>query len=336
MKILLLEWECEEMLFPNEQRKKRGRHPSSAFKNRNSNTSQRQTRIFIFGCNFLLGGLKASNFIKGGITMKEIELNNGVDIPIVGSGTNTYGKEGNQYTGALRGDTEEIDWAIANGYRHFDSAQLYNNEEVLGEGLKKSSVSREEFFITTKLNTREGYKGKDWVHAEIKKSLEKLQTDYVDLFLIHFPWDNLDENLAAWTILEDYYHLGVFDAIGVSNFNEEQLDHILEYGKIKPAVNQIESHTGKWNDELIAYNKKNNIATIAWSPLRVADESTKQTLEEIGRNYGKTFAQVLLRYQIERDVIVIPKSHNQERQAQSLDIFDFALSEADRARIATL
>ena len=268
--------------------------------------------------------------------MQNIQLNNGLEIPIIGSGTNTYGKEDNQYTGALRGDTQEIDWAIASGYRHFDSAQLYNNEEVLGEGIKKSSIPREDFFITTKLNTREGFGGIDWVHTEIEKSLEKLQTEYVDLFLIHFPWDNKDEILEAWTILEDYYSRGVFRAIGVSNFNEEQLDYILEHGKIKPAVNQIESHTGKWNDTLIAYNNEKNIATVAWSPLRVVDENAKQVLEEIGRSYGKTFAQVLLRYQIERDVIVIPKSHNQERQAQSLDIFDFSLTEVDRARIAAL
>ena len=268
--------------------------------------------------------------------MKNIKLNNDVEIPIVGSGTNTYGKEGNQYSGALRGDTQEIDWAIENGYRHFDSAQVYYNEEVVGKGLKKSSLPREDFFITTKLNTFKGFGGADWAHAEIEKSLEKLQTDYVDLFLIHCPWDNHDEMLEAWNILEDYYNRGVFRSIGVSNFKKEHLDLILENGKIKPAVNQIESHVGKWNEELIAYNKGNNIATVAWSPLGGIDENAKQVLEEIGNQYGKTYAQVVLRYQIERDVIVIPKSHNKDRQAQSLDIFDFELTANDRERIAAL
>lgn len=268
--------------------------------------------------------------------MKFIKLNNDVDIPIIGSGTNTFGKEENQYSGALRGDTQEIDWAIENGYRHFDSAQLYNNEEVLGEGLKKSALPREESFITTKLNSRNGFGGADWARAEIEKSLEKLQTDYVDLFLIHFPWDNNDEILEAWEILEDYYNRGVFRAIGVSNFEKEQLDLILEKGKIKPTVNQIASHVGKWNDELIDYNKSHDIATVAWSPLRGIDENAKQVLEEIGNQYGKTYAQVILRFQIERDVIVIPKSHNKERQAQSLDIFDFELTANDRERIAAL
>lgn len=268
--------------------------------------------------------------------MENIKLNNDVEIPIIGSGTNTYGKEGNQYTGALRGDTEEIDWAIENGYRHFDSAQLYNNEEVVGKGLKKSSLPREDFFITTKLNTRKGFNGADWAQAEIEKSLDKLQTDYFDLFLIHFPWDNQDEMLEAWSILEDYYNRGLFKAIGVSNFEKDHLELILENCKIKPAVNQIESHVGKWNEELIAIHKDNDIATIAWSPLRGIDENAKQVLEEIGKPYGKTAAQVVLRYQIERNVIVIPKSHNKNRQAQSLDIFDFELTAVERERVAAL
>ena len=136
--------------------------------------------------------------------------------------------------------------------------------------------------------------------------------------------------------MEDYYNRGVFKTIGVSNFTKEHLDLLLKNGKIKPAVNQIASYVGKWNEELIAYNKGNGIATVAWSPLRGIDENAKQVLEEIGDQYGKTFAQVVLRYQIERDVIVIPKSHNKDRQAQSLDIFDFELSENDRERIAAL
>ncbi|MHA6260613.1 aldo/keto reductase family protein [Sporosarcina sp. CAU 1771] len=268
--------------------------------------------------------------------MKDLTLNNGIDIPIVGSGTNTYGKEGNQYAGALRGDTEEIDWAIENGYRHFDSAQKYRNEEVLGQGIKKSSLPREEFFITTKLNTFEGFGGTDWAHAEIEKSLEKLQTDYIDLFLIHNPWDDHAEILEAWRILEDYHNRGVFKSIGVSNFKKEHLDIILENGSVPPAVNQIKSQVGNWNEELIDYNKKSDIATVAWSPLGGIDENAKQVLEEIGNPYGKTYAQVVLRYQIERDVIVIPKSHHIDRQAQSLDIFDFELTASERDRIAQL
>lgn len=268
--------------------------------------------------------------------MKERTLNNGIAIPIVGSGTNTYGKEGNQYRGALRGDTQEIDWAIENGYRHFDCAQAYNNEEVVGEGIRKSSVLREDFFITTKLNTFEGFGGADWARAEIDKSLEKLQTDYMDLFLLHAPWEQDAEMLEAWRILEDYYNRGVFKSIGVSNFKKEHLDLLLEKGNVLPAVNQIKSQVGHWNDDLIAYDKMHGIATVAWSPLGGIDEKARKVLDEIGQPYGKTYAQIVLRYQIEQDVIVIPKSHNKERQAQSLDIFDFELTASDRGRIAEL
>jgi len=142
--------------------------------------------------------------------------------------------------------------------------------------------------------------------------------------------------LEAWRILEDYYDRGVFKSIGVSNFNKEQLDLILENGKVKPAVNQIESHVGKWNEELIAYHKDKGIASVAWSPLGGIDDKAKQALQEIGRQYGKTFAQVVLRYQIEQHIIVIPKSHDKDRQAQSLDIFDFELTASERERIAAL
>lgn len=268
--------------------------------------------------------------------MKFVTLNNDLKIPIVGSGTNTFGKLDNQYQNELRGDTEEVDWAIENGYRHFDAATLYNNEEVVGEGIKKSGIPREDFFITTKLNTRVAYEGIDQVHKAIENSLEKLQTDYFDLYLIHFPLDDKDHILEVWAVLEEYYERGVFKSIGVSNFDEEQLQLILDNGRVKPSANQIKSNMGDWNEPLIEFHNLHNIATIAWGPLGGIDDEKKTVLEEIGEKYGKTYAQVVLRYQIERDVIVIPKSHNKERQAQSLDIFDFELTADDRARIDEL
>lgn len=268
--------------------------------------------------------------------MENIQLNNGINMPIVGSGSNTFGKEGNSFSGELRKDTQEVDWAIENGYHHFDSAQIYGNETVIGKGLKKSDLPRDDFFITTKLNTMNGFGGEEWARNAIETSLDHLETDYVDLFLIHFPWDNDDEILEAWKILEDYYNRGVFKAIGVSNFKQKHLDIILNKGDVKPAANQIESHIGKWNDELIAYNKEQDIATIAWGPLSEANGESRQVLEEIAEQYGKTYTQVVLRYQIERGVSVIPKSHDKNHQAQSIDLFDFQLSETDRKRIASL
>lgn len=268
--------------------------------------------------------------------MRFVTLNNDLQIQIVGSGTNTFGKVENQYQNELRGDTNEVDWAIENGYRHFDSAALYNNEEVVGEGIRKSGIPRKEFFITTKLNTKEDYKGITQVKEAIEESLRKLQTDYLDLYLIHFPLENNDHIMEIWGVLEDYYERGVFKSIGVSNFSEDQLDLILVQGKVKPSVNQIKSNIGDWNDPLIEFHNENGIATVAWGPLGGIDDDKKKVLEEIGEKYGKTYAQVVLRYQVERNVIVIPKSHNKERQAQSIDIFDFELTADDVARIEEL
>lgn len=268
--------------------------------------------------------------------MKEIKLNNGTTIPIIGSGTNTFGKVNREYNGPLNGDTTEVVMAIKNGYRHFDTAQVYRNEEILAKGLKKSKMPREDFFITTKLNTFEGYHGGDWAKAEIEKSLNKLESNYIDLFLIHSPWDNSDQMIEAWSILEEYYKAGTFKAIGVSNFEEKHLQVILENCKIKPAVNQIESHVGKWNDKLIDYSKDNGVDIVAWSPLKGITDSSRKVLDAIGNKYDKTYAQVVLRYQIERAVIVIPKSHNKKRQAQNLDIFDFELSDHEIEQISGL
>lgn len=268
--------------------------------------------------------------------MDYIELNNGIKIPMIGSGTNSFGKIDNLSSGELRGDSLEIDWAIESGYRHFDSAQVYRNEIVVGQGWKKSGIERSEFFITSKLKTVDGYRGDQWARESIAKSLENLQTDYIDLFLFHHPLESEEETVQVWRLLEEYYDKGVFSAIGVSNFQEHHLRPILEFCNIVPAVNQIESHVGKWNDALIQANKSHGIATVAWSPLAGINENNKKVLNEIGSKYGKSYAQVVLRYQIEREIIVIPKSHNKIRQAESLDIFDFELTKEDRERISKL
>lgn len=267
--------------------------------------------------------------------LETIILNNGLKMPIIGSGTNTFGKEGNQYSGALRGDVQEMEWAIENGYRHFDSAQIYFNEEVVGRGIQQSEMPREEFFITTKLNTYNGYPGDEAVHASIKSSLQKLQVETIDLFLIHFPWDNDEEIIRAWKILEDYYEQGIFKSIGVSNFNQEQLTLIFDHGQVKPAVNQIESHLGHWQNNLIEFHKENDIVTVAWSPLKgIQDDYPVVT--ELAKKYNKSVAQIVLRYQIQRGVVVIPKSHNKARQKESLMLFGFELAEEEMKKISNL
>lgn len=271
--------------------------------------------------------------------MEFVKLNNGVEMPILGTGTNTFGMIDNKYQGGLSGKAEEVVWAVENGYEHFDTAQTYGTEGVVAQGIRESGKNREDFFITTKLDSKEGrYHGVEYAHEAIKKSLELLDTDYIDLFLIHWPWDNQDEMVEAWKILEEYYDKGVFKAIGVSNFQREDLDLILEHGNVVPAANQIESHMGHWNDELIAYNQEKGIQTIAWSPLRgIKNESEGfSTLEEVAQAHGKTPAQVVLRYQIQRGVAVIPKSHNKGRQATNIDVFDFELTDEEMEKVSKL
>ena len=269
--------------------------------------------------------------------MEYIKLNTGIEIPIIGSGTNTFGKVNGDYTGDINNDTKELKDAIALGYRHFDTAIAYRNEAVVGKAINESGLMRSEFFITSKIPGRiEHYETEKAVRNSIQSSLKELDTDYIDLYLIHHPWDDLESILKVWRILEEAVDKGTLKAIGVSNFEEKELVYLTQHARIQPAVNQIESHPSHWNAELIKLTNKLNIIPEAWGPLsRVSDEA-KTTLSTIGNKYDKTWAQVILRYQIEQNIIVIPKSHNKERQAQNLDIFDFELTAQERDTISKL
>ncbi|MCD5003487.1 aldo/keto reductase [Enterococcus saccharolyticus] len=269
--------------------------------------------------------------------MEYVELNTGINIPIVGSGTNTFGKVNHDYMGEINGDTTELLDAISLGYRHFDTAIAYRNEAVVGRAIKESGLDRSEFFITSKIpGTEAYYKGEQDVQNGVEASLKALDTDYIDLYLIHHPWNDLEGILQVWKVLEEYVDKGVLKAIGVSNFEEKELTYLTDHARIQPAVNQIESHPGNWNADIIEKSFKLNVIPEAWGPLtRVSDEA-KAVLDEIGASYNKTWAQVILRYQVEQGIIVIPKSHNKERQAQNKDLFDFELTKAERERIAVL
>lgn len=269
--------------------------------------------------------------------MEFITLNTGIQMPIVGSGTNTFGKVDRQYMGEINHDTTELLAAIEAGYRHFDTAISYRNEEVVGKAVKESGIPREAFFLTSKIPGKPEHTNCEHAVLEaVTSSLYHLGTDYIDLYLIHHPWDNLEEMVLVWNILEKFVDQGTIKAIGVSNFNEKQLAYLLEHARMKPAVNQIESHPGKWNHDLIAFSLANEVIPEAWGPLtRVSDED-KKVLTTIGDTYGKTWAQVILRYQIERKVIVIPKSHDIQRQKENLAIFDFALTKEEREKISQL
>ena len=269
--------------------------------------------------------------------MEYYTLNNGIKIPAIGSGTNTFGKVDRRYMNEINHDTTEIDSAIRYGYRLFDTAIAYRNESVLGDAIQKSGLNRASFFITSKIpNKAENIETEEAIINSIQGSLKALNTDYIDLYLIHHPWDDNHDIVRVWNTLESYVDQGILKSIGVSNFSEQQLAFLLNHARIKPVVNQIESHPGNWQHELIAFSKSNQVIPQAWGPIsRVSDEA-KIILSEIGSKYNKTWAQVILRFQLERGVILIPKSHNEQRQKENLDIFDFELTENDKEVIYQL
>ena len=269
--------------------------------------------------------------------MNWITLNNNKQIPIIGSGTNTFGKVNNDYSADINFDTTELQSAITNGYRHFDTAISYRNEAVIGKAITESDVPREEFFITSKLPGKPEYtKDEATIDEAVKNSLEAFQTDYIDLYLIHHPWDNDEEMVATWKVLEKHAKAGILKSIGVSNFSKDQLQLILDNATIKPTVNQIKSHPGEWNHDVIEFGREHEVFAEAWSPLSGVSDANRERLNAIGEKYGKSWAQVVLNFQIDREVIVIPKSHNFDRQKSNLEVFDFELTEEEKQEIYNL
>lgn len=259
--------------------------------------------------------------------MEYFTLSNGFKLPKVGMGTNTFGKVNNDWGGEINMETKELLWAYENGYRLIDTAIGYRNEAVIGKSLKEANLPRKEIFVTSKIRASEEFiKDAATIEKWIQSSLDNIGS-YIDLYLIHHPAESNADNLRLWQHLEKHYKSGNFKSIGVSNFNEEQLDYLLKHAEIKPMVNQIESNPAKWNHALIKYCLKHNILPEAWGPLDPVPN--KDVLETIGKKYNKSWAQVLLRYQIQRGVLVIPKSHNKERQLQNITIFDFQLTQDD-------
>ena len=268
--------------------------------------------------------------------MDYIQLNDRTKMPLVGTGTNTFGKVDAEYRGELNGDFTPLETALEVGYRSIDTAISYRNEAGVGHTAANSGVKRSEVFLTTKIPTDDQYTiSEDAVHQTIEQSLDHFETDYLDLYLVHHPFDSVKRLKLVWSVLEEYYEKGILKSIGVSNFTEAMIEEMKSFAKVMPEVNQIQSNPTEWNDDLIAYLQKENIAVTAWSPLK-AEKAQRQQLAEIGQRYNKSWTQVLLRYHVQRGVVVIPKSHNREHQVDNLAIFDFELSSEDKAKIKAL
>lgn len=255
--------------------------------------------------------------------MKNIKLNNGLEMPQLGLGVWQM-ENGDQAVNAIH-------WAIDAGYRHIDTAMIYKNEEAVGKALATASVPRSDIWLTTKIWNTDIREGR--TTAALDESLARLQVDYIDLLLLHWP---VDGYVAAWKELEAALSAGKVRAIGLSNFMEPHLQDILDIAEVVPAVNQIEYHPYLVQAEAISLCDVHNIAITAWSPLMQGNFKDEPLFQEIADAYGKSPAQVVLRWCIQNDVIVIPKSANQGRIAENGDLFDFELSEEHMVAIDEL
>ncbi len=227
---------------------------------------------------------------------------------------------------------ESVKAAIKNGYRSIDTAAIYQNEEGVGKGIKEAGVPREELFITSKVwNSDQGY---EKTLAAFDETLRKLGLDYLDLYLIH--WPGKDKYKDTWRALEKLYKDGRVKAIGVSNFNVHHLESLLEDAEIKPMVNQVEFHPRLTQAELRDYCKKQGIQVEAWSPLMQGKLLDDQVLTDIAKKYNKSVAQVILRWDLQNEVITIPKSIKEHRIIENADIFDFELTAEDIEKINAL
>lgn len=253
-----------------------------------------------------------------------VKLNNGLLMPRIGFGTNTL-------TGEV-GERSVYD-AISAGYRMIDTAHVYGNEEVVGAAIKRSGIGRKELFVTSKLWV--DFSGYEGTKKAFQTSIDKLQTNYLDLYLIHRPRGDVK---GSWKAMEELYNTGKIKAIGISNFEPEQLADLMTYAKVKPAVNQIETHVFFQEHKLYDVLKKQSVQHEAWSPFAAGRNNifSNETLAAIAKKHNKSIAQVCLRWHFQRGVVAIPRSQNKAHMIENLNIFDFELDKKDMATIAPL
>jgi len=251
-------------------------------------------------------------------------LNNGVKMPWLGLGV-FRSEEGSEVENAVK-------VALENGYRSIDTAAIYQNERGVGKAIIESGVPREDIFLTSKVwNSDQGYKT---TLAAFDKSLDKLQTNYLDLYLIHWPKGK--RSVETWKALEELYSKGKIRAIGISNFLVHHLTDFLPECNIMPAVNQVEFHPELIQPDLFNYCKNKGIQLEAWAPIMKGRANDIPVLIEIAEKYGKTPVQVVLRWDIQKGVVTIPKSVKQQRIISNAELFDFELSETDMVNIDAL
>jgi 2,5-diketo-D-gluconate reductase A len=261
----------------------------------------------------------------GGFHMQKVILSNGVEMPILGFGVYQIPDET---------ECEQCVYdALMAGYRLIDTAAAYQNEEAVGRAIKRSGVLREEVFITTKLWIQDA--GYESTKKAFAKSLERLQVDYLDLYLIHQPFGDV---YGSWRAMEDLYREGKIRAIGVSNFQMDRLIDLMTHNEVIPTVNQIETNPFCQQIESAKLMKENNVQIESWAPFAEGRNNMFQNevLVSLAEKYNKSVAQVILRWLTQREVVVIPKSVQKERIIENFNIFDFKLSQEDMEKITTL
>ena len=258
-------------------------------------------------------------------SVPNVTLNNGVEIPQLGFGV---------FQIEPTDTVEAVQAALRIGYRHIDTAEMYGNEREVGEAIARSDLDRSEVFVTSKLNNNN--LGFDAALRAFDQTLAALGTDRVDLFLIHWPLPTVRDYVETWKALETLYAEGRARAIGVSNFQPDHLRRVLDETEIVPAVNQIEVHPYLTQEKLLAFDAEHGIATEAWSPIAQGAVLDDPVVREVADAHGRTPAQVVLRWHVQRGSIVFPKSVNPKRMAENFALFDFELPDADMERLSGL
>ena len=259
------------------------------------------------------------------LTVPNVRLNNGVEIPQLGFGV---------FQIKPQETVEAVTTALEVGYRHIDTAEMYRNEKEVGEAIATSGIDPSEIFVTSKLNNNKH--DFDDALAAFDQTLADLRLDRIDLFLIHWPLPKVGNFVDTWKALERVYQDGRARAIGVSNFQPHHLRRLHQESTVVPAVNQIELHPYLTQDELRAFDAEHGIATEAWSPIAKGGVLEDATITDLANSYGKTSAQVVLRWHIQLGNIVFPKSVKQGRMRENFEIFDFELTDTDMLLISAL
>ena len=257
--------------------------------------------------------------------MQNVKLNNGVEIPILGFGVF-------QITDLTECERTVVD-AIQTGYNHIDTAAAYLNEEAVGRGIKRSGVAREKLFVTTKLWIKSN--GSEGTKRAFENSLKRLQMDYIDLYLIHQPYGDV---FGEWRVMEELYQQGKVRAIGLSNFPPDRIMDLMVHNKITPAVNQIEVNPFHQQIETQKFLQDNGVQVEAWAPFAEGKHNIFQNelLLAIGAKHNKSVAQVIVRWLLQRGIIVLAKTTHKERMMENFTVFDFELDADDMAAITTL